>query len=194
MAVTAYRDFKVCAVDFVGEKVDSEKWGKKTLQKFKTGHLFLKLKHQAGSEPDIEIRDTVTRCGSGAFKDVFMLDNHDLVFKLTLNKQLEKPDEWIPKAQEEQTRFEMYRNCAENEMAFCFGQVFLDVNNAEGDVSIRTGIRWQGNENKTNGTASATVVEKLIVIGKNQLITTCLGLECTPEHWQSFAQMQIEIL
>ena len=122
-----------------------------------------------------------------------MLDNHDLVFKLFLNKPSEGPDVWIPKAKEEQTRFEMYRNFAENEMAFCFGQVFLDVNNAEGDGSIRTGIRWQGDESKTNGAASATVVEKLIVVGKNQLIT-CLGLECTAEHWQSFAQMQIEIL
>ena len=193
MAVTAYRDFQVYAVDFVGDTVDTEKWGRKNLEKFKTGHLVLKLKHQAGSKPDIKIRDSVTRCGSGAFKDVFMLDNHDLVFKLFLKKLSEGPDDWIPKAKEEQTRFEMYRNFAENEMAFCFGQVFLDVNNAEGDVSIRTGIRWQGDESKTNGAASATVVEKLIVVGKNQLIT-CLGLECTAEHWQSFAQMQIEIL
>ena len=149
MAVTAYRDFQVYAVDFVGDKVDTEKWGRKNLEKFKTGHLVLKLKHQAGSKPDIKIRDSVTRCGSGVFKDVFMLDNHDLVFKLFLKKLSEGPDDWIPKAKEEQTRFEMYRNFAENEMAFCFGQVFLDVNNAEGDGSIRTGIRWQGDESKT---------------------------------------------
>ena len=46
----------------------------------------------------------------------------------------------------------------------------------------------------TSGAASATIVEKVITMGKTKLIEMCLTLPCTPLHWNAVAQMHIEIL
>ena len=54
-------------------------------------------------QKDITIQDNVTRCGSGAFKDVFMLDNYNFVVKMNTNAETKR--EWGA----EQHRFDKYK-------------------------------------------------------------------------------------
>ena len=63
------------------------------------------------------IRDVMTPAGCGAFKDVYVLDNHLLVVKMMLKHR--NSATWPHGgAEEEQKRFDMYRGSLSDWMAF----------------------------------------------------------------------------
>ena len=73
--------------------------------------------------------------GCGAFKDVFVLDDHLLVVKMMLKDR--NLNTWADRgAEEEQARFEKYGDILSSRMAFCYGQVYLQSSRPAGQGGI----------------------------------------------------------
>ena len=132
------------------------------------------------------LRDVMKTAGCGAFKDVFVLDNHLLVVKMMLQDR--NLNTWADRgAEEEQARFEKYGDILSSRMAFCYGQVYLQSSRPAG----QGGILFQGisfcsqkvpHLSAANAVASITVQEKLMAVGlekmrllfpKQQCVTHC---------------------
>ena len=155
---------------------------KKQVEKIRHATIVLVLRDTTHRKEDTTIRDNVTRCGSGAFKDVFMLDNYNFVVKMNTDEKTKH--EWGA----EQRRFEKYKPLVENEMMYCFGQIFLEK------TSTRDGDLFEGHSSMVEGDTSILLAEKLIFTGKSKLTSLFVTMQCTPQAWESYVQMQVEIL
>ncbi|CAL1126577.1 unnamed protein product [Cladocopium goreaui] len=169
--VATYKDFKLVKGYL---KVSAKEWvktgKKKHVEKIRNAAVVLILRDATQKQEDITIRDNVTRCGSGASKDVFTLDNYNFVVKMMTDEKTKY--EW----RAEQQRFDRYKHVVEKEMMYCFGQIFLEkTSTGDGDASI-------------------LLAEKLLFTGKSKLTSLFVTMQCTPQAWESYVQMQVEIL
>ena len=181
--VAKYRDFQLVRGRLQVTETDWVKIQKrKSQEKIKCATIVLVLRDRTQRQKDITILDNVTRCGSGAFKDVFMLDNYNFVVKM--NRDARTKREWG----EEQHRFDKYKDKVENEMMYCFGQIFLQK------TSMIHGVFFTGDSSLRDGDASILLAEKLIFTGKSKLTSFFTTMQCTPQAWESYVQMQVEIL
>ena len=181
--VATYKDFKLVEGHL---KVTEKEWVKtgkrKQIEKIRNAEIVSILRDTTQKKDDITIRDTVTRCGSGASKDVFMLDNYNFVVKMMTG------DKGKNECQAEQQRFDLYKHVVEKEMMYCFGQMFLQKTNTGGVDCFR------GNSTMETGDASILLAEKLIITGKSKLTSLFMTMQCTPQAWESYVQMQAQIL
>ena len=127
--VATYKDFKLVKGYL---KVSAKEWvktgKKKHVEKIRNAAVVLILRDATQKQEDITIRDNVTRCGSGASKDVFTLDNYNFVVKMMTDEKTKY--EW----RAEQQRFDRYKHVVEKEMMYCFGQIFLEkTSTGDGD-------------------------------------------------------------
>jgi len=98
---------------------------------------------------------------------------------------MRKPkDEW----RAEQQRFDRYKHVVEKEMMYCYGQIFLEK------TSTGDGDCFEGNSAMVKGDASILLAEKLILTGKSKLTSFFVTMQCTPQAWESYVQMQVETL
>ena len=180
--VATYRDFQLVRGRLQVTETDWVKIQKrKSQEKIKCATIVLVLRDRTQRQKDITIQDNVTRCGSGAFKDVFMLDNYNFVVKMNTNAETKR--EWGA----EQHRFDKYKDKVENEMMHCFGQIFLEK------TSMRP-VCFEGHSSLVEGDASILLAEKLIFTGKSKLTSFFTTMQCRPQAWESYVQMQVEIL
>ena len=181
--VATYKDFKLVKGYL---KVSAKEWvktgKKKHVEKIRNAAVVLILRDATQKQEGITIRDNVTRCGSGASKDVFMLDNYNFVVKMMTDEKTKY--EW----RAEQQRFDKYKHVVEKERMYCFGQIFLEK------TSTGDGDCFEGNSAMVKGDASILLAEKLIFTGKSKLTSLFVTMQCTPQAWESYVQMQVEIL
>ena len=111
-----------------------------------------------------------------------MLDNYNFVVKMMTDEKTKY--EW----RAEQQRFDRYKHVAEKEMMYCFGQIFLEK------TSTGDGDCFEGNSAMVKGDASILLAEKLIFTGKSKLTSLFVTMQCRPQAWESYVQMQVEIL
>ena len=133
------------------------------------------------------LRDVMTPAGSGSFKDVYVLNDHLLVVKMML--QHRNSATWKHGgAEEEQTRFDMYRDILSDRMAFCYGQVYLRSSFPAG----KDGILFQGNSfygqqvprlSAADAVASITVQEKLMAVGLEKVRLLVSKQQCDADGW-----------
>ena len=133
------------------------------------------------------IRDYMTPAGCGAFKDVYVLENHLLVVKMMLRQR--NSSTWPHgSAEEEQKRFDTYRGSLEDWMAFCYGQVYLRSSHPAG----KDGVLFQGNTfygqqvprlSDADVVASITVQEKLMAVGLDKVRLLVSKQQCDADGW-----------
>ena len=181
--VATYRDFQLVRgrLEVIEKDWVRTQGRKKYKEKIQRAVVVLLLQDRTGKQRDITIEDHVTRCGSGASKDVFMLDKYNFVLKM--NADVNAKSTWG----EEQGRFDKYKHLVENEMMYCFGQIVVK------ETSM-TPQRFEGDASVTLGDASILLAEKLIFTGKTKLTSFFTTMQCTPEAWEAYVQMQVEIL
>ena len=109
MAVAEYENFKLALISFRVTSLETVKLSKKSKTRIREAFAVVILKHLQGQKDDITIESNVTRCGNGAFKDVFMFDNCNLVLKMMTKEKNEAS--WPGNAKQEQEQFNLYRHC-----------------------------------------------------------------------------------
>ena len=144
------------------------------------------------------IRDVMTPAGCGAFKDVYVLDNHLLVVKMMLKHR--NSATWPHGgAEEEQKRFDMYRGSLSDWMAFCYGQVYLRSSLPAG----KDGILFPGNSfygqqvprlSAADVVASITVQEKLMAVGLEKVRLLVSKQQCDADGWWEVCKEYMNML
>ena len=186
MAVAEYENFKLALISFRVTSLETVKLSKKSKTRIREAFAVVILKHLQGQKDDITIESNVTRCGNGAFKDVFMFDNCNLVLKMMTKEKNEAS--WPGNAKQEQEQFNLYRDTASSLMMTCLGQVYVDIaaTSPASDICSK-GCLLEGDEATSNGIASITVAEKLFQTGTTKLRSTCMTLPCTRHTWHVLA-------
>jgi hypothetical protein len=86
--VATYKDFKLVKGYLKVSAKECVKTGKKKhVEKIRNAAVVLILRDTTQKQEDITIRDNVTRCGSGASKDVFLLDSYNFVVKMMTDEK-----------------------------------------------------------------------------------------------------------
>lgn len=186
MAVAEYENFKLALISLRVTSLETVKLSKKSKTRIREAFAVVILKHLQGQKDDITIESHVTRCGNGAFKDVFMFDSCNLVLKMMTKDKNEAS--WPGNAKQEQKQFDLYRDTASSLMMTCLGQVYFDIAATSPTSDIYSkGCILEGDEATSNAIASITLAEKLFQTGTTKLRSTCMTLPCARHTWHVLA-------
>ena len=186
MAVAEYENFKLALISLRVTSLETVKLSKKSKTRIREAFAVVILKHLQGQKDDITIESHVTRCGNGAFKDVFMCDSCNLVLKIMTKEKNEAS--WPGNATQEQKQFDLYRDTASSLMMTCLGQVYVDIAPTSPTSDIYSkGCILEGDEATSNAIASITLAEKLFQTGTTKLRSTCMTLPCARHTWHVLA-------
>ena len=97
MAVAEYENFKLALISLRVTSLETVKLSKKSKTRIREAFAVVILKHLQGQKDDITIESHVTRCGNGAFKDVFMCDSCNLVLKIMTKEKMKHPGQAMPR-------------------------------------------------------------------------------------------------
>lgn len=133
---------------------------------------------------DAILEDVMLPAGSGAFKDVFVLEHNLWVVKLMMKSR--NISSWMAGgAAEEQKRFECARERLQERMAFCYGHVYLA--GQAGDVPQSGNYFFCEQDHRLApeaAIASITVQEKLIAAGHERIQLLLSKQPCNAATWR----------
>ena len=200
MSVEALRSYRLMEAEITDLEITWRKSSKRAPAQALILGANVRLVFGSPGDPAVTwtLRDVMKTAGCGAFKDVFVLDNHLLVVKMMLQDR--NHDTWAHGgAEEEQARFDKYRDILSNRMAFCYGQVYLQSSRPAG----QDGILFQGisfcsqkvpHLSAANAVASITVQEKLMAVGLEKMRLLVSKQQCDAETWSEVCQEYMSML
>ena len=147
-----------------------------------SGNVKLVFRSSQSAAEDLTVLDVMRPAGSGAFKDVFFLDKSPFVVKLMLRSR-NNPQAWSQgSAEEEQKRFDRYREQMEDLMTFCYGQLYLRSETGDGLMGGRP-IFGGGDVTRAEAEASITVQERLMAVGQDKMRLLFSKQGCDRDTW-----------
>ena len=189
MSVEALRSYRLVEAKISDLEITWRKPSKRAASQALILKASVVLVFRSQEDPNLTrtLRDVMTPAGCGSFKDVYVLNDHLLVVKMML--QHRNSATWPHGgAEEEQTRFDMYRDILSDRMAFCYGQVYLRSSLPAG----KDGILIQGNSfysqqvprlSAADAVASITVQEKLMAVGLEKVRLLVSKQQCDADGW-----------
>ena len=195
MSVDKLRSYRLVEAVISDLDIDWKKPSKRAAyQKVITsGSVRLLFRSPQTGAADVTLLDVMRPAGCGAFQDVFLLEQNPLVVKLMLRDRNNAVAWKNGSAEEEQKRFDRYREQIEDLMTFCYGQVYLK---SETGDNLTKGCKLFGRADVTHAEAMAsiTVQEKLLAVGHDKMRLLFSKQRCDVETWSEVSREYMGML